>query len=574
MHLHFASSPSRSNAAVRELARVFLERRPGFLLSSTGFHSSAHTLPLLGLGRSYLGCFFGDNYPAPRPNRVYRALAREGLLEHWSLLTYTQALRAGALGHPYAVTTSLAGTDLGATLAERGRLFEVPDPKGGEPIRLLTPIVPDVTFVHAVVATRSGRALFPAPIGEGLHGAYAASRGVIVTAEKIVDERELEPFAHLASLPASRVLAVSEEPFGAHPQPLYLGSSVCGVAGYSDDFAAYETWRQFAEHPDTFAAYRRAVLEAPNGRQAYFEFIGQRRLESLAQASNRAESDQNDRTPGLVSPENDRTPGPVSPGLVSPGSVSPGLVTRGGGLGAAERLVLFAARAIVRRVNESGHRAILAGIGQSFSASRIALLLDPPLRERVELLVETGISGFDASEAHPFLLSAHNMAAAARLSSVEDNLGAAACGRHNRCLAVVGCAEADADGNLNSSFVDGELIVGSGGASDLTACAREAVVLCKSDRLVSRVAFVTSPGTRVRTIVTEDGVLERSGAGQTWTLSSFGLGSRPVAEFCAALPFPVRVRETDTALAATPFELAALTEVLSLRESKRETARR
>jgi len=555
MHLHFASSPSRSNAALRELARVFLERRPGFLLSSTGFHSSAHTLPLLGLGRSYLGCFFGDNYPAPRPNGLYRALAREGLLEHWSLLTYTHALRAGALGHPYAVTTSLAGTDLGAALAARGRLFEVPDPKGGEPIRLLTPIVPDVTFVHAVVATCSGRALFPAPIGEGLHGAYAASRGVIVTAEKIVEERELEPFAHLASFPASRVLAVSEEPFGAHPQPLYLGSSVCGIAGYSDDFAAYETWRQFAEHPDTFTAYRRAVLEAPSGRQAYFEFIGHRRLESLAQ-------------------ESDRTPGSVSPGSVSPGSVSPGSVTRGGGLGAAERLVLLAARAIGRRVKEAEHRAILAGIGQSFSASRIALLLDPSLRERVELLVETGISGFDASEAHPFLLSAHNMAAATRLSSVEDNLGAAACGRHNRCLAVVGCAEADADGNLNSSFVDGELIVGSGGASDLTACAREAVVLCKSDRLVSRVAFVTSPGTRVRTIVTEDGVLERSGAGQPWTLSSFGLGTRPVAEFCAALPFPVRVRETDTALAATPFEIAALTEILGLSEVARETVRR
>src|SRR6478736_7200063 len=324
MHLHFASSPSRANAALRELARVFLDRRPGFLLSSTGFHSSAHTLALLGLGKSYLGCFFGDNYPAPRPNRLYRALARDGRLEHWSLLTYALALRAGGLGHPSAVTTSLGGTDLGADLAERGRLFEVPDPKGGEPIRLLTPIVPDVTFVHAVVATRSGRALFPAPIGEGLHGAYAASRGVIVTAEKIVDERELEPFAHLASLPASRVLAVSEEPFGAHPQPLYLGSSVCGVAGYSDDFAAYETWRQFAEHPDTFTAYRRAVLEAPSGRQAYFEFIGHRRLESLAQ-------------------ESDRTPGSVSPGSVSPGSVSLGSVTRGGGLGAAERLVLLAA---------------------------------------------------------------------------------------------------------------------------------------------------------------------------------------------------------------------------------------
>src|SRR3954447_2327025 len=101
MHLHFASTPSRSNAAVREVARAFLDRRPGFVLSSTGFHSSAHTLALLGLGRRYLSCFFGDNYPTPRPNALYRTLAKEDALEHWSLLTYVLALRAAALGHPY-----------------------------------------------------------------------------------------------------------------------------------------------------------------------------------------------------------------------------------------------------------------------------------------------------------------------------------------------------------------------------------------------------------------------------------------------------------------------------------------
>ncbi|HET7542107.1 MAG TPA: CoA-transferase [Polyangiaceae bacterium] len=536
MHLHFAASPSRSNAAVRELARVFLDRRPGFVLSSTGFHSSAHALPLLGLGQRYVACFFGDNYPAPRPNGLYRALAREGLLEHWSLLSYTLALRAGALGHPYAVTTSLAETDLGAALAERGRLFQVPDPAGGrEPVRLLAPMIPDVTFLHAAVATRSGRALFPAPCGEGFHGAHAARRGVIVTAEKIVEEHELEHFAHLVALPAARVLAVAEEPFGAHPQPLFLGSEVCGVTGYGDDFAAYEAWRAFAERPERFAAYRRAVLEAADGRQAYFDFVGQDRLEALRASA----------APNQTVRASERAAQPPSRAL-----------------GASERLVLLAARTILRHLNEAGHRSILAGIGQSFSASRLALLLDRATAEAVELLVETGISGFEASEAHPFLLSAHNMAAAARLSSVEDNLGAVACGRHNRCLAVVGCAEADADGNLNSSFVNGELIVGSGGASDLTACAREAVVLCKSDRLVAKVEFVTSPGTRVRAIVTEDGVLERRGPEYPWELTSFGLGARSAAEFCAALPFHVRVREAGAAPPVTGFELDALAEVL------------
>ena len=36
MHLHFGSTPSRSNAAVRELARAFAGRKPGFTISATG----------------------------------------------------------------------------------------------------------------------------------------------------------------------------------------------------------------------------------------------------------------------------------------------------------------------------------------------------------------------------------------------------------------------------------------------------------------------------------------------------------------------------------------------------------
>jgi acyl CoA:acetate/3-ketoacid CoA transferase beta subunit/acyl CoA:acetate/3-ketoacid CoA transferase alpha subunit len=532
MHLHFASSPSRSNAAVRELGRAFSGASPEFVLSSTGFHSSAHTLALLGLGRRYSACFFGDNYPTPRPNALYRALAREDALEHWSLLTYTLALRAAALGHPYAVTTSLGNTDLGAALARSGRLYEVPDPAGGRAsVRLLVPIVPDVTFVHAVVGTRSGRALFAAPFGEGFHAALAAKRGVIVTVEKIVDERELDACSALVPLPPARVLAVAEEPFGAHPQPLYVGAEVCGVAGYADDFVAYEEWRKLAERPELFAAYRRSVLEAPDGKKAYFDYVGAERLAALRASPARSR--------GAEAACGDHT-------------------RRNETLDASERLLLLAARTIARRVRDAGHQAILAGIGQAFSAARMAKLVAGAAADDVELVVETGITGFDARSAHPFLLSAHNMAEAKRLGSVEENLGVLACGGQNRCLAVVGCAEADASGNLNSSFVGGELIVGSGGASDLTAGAREAVVLCRSDRLVARVEFVTSPGDRVRAIVTEDGVLERSGTDAAWELGSHGLGSRSGAELARALPFPVRVRAGDGALPPSNAELDAL----------------
>jgi len=549
MHVHFASTPSRSNAAVRELSRYFLDQRPELVLSATGFHSAAHTLALLGLGARYVGCFFGDNHPAPRPNPLYQKLARQrGTLEHWSLLAYVLALRAGALGHPYAVMTSAGQSDLGAELARAGRLFEVPDPRGGpEPVRLLTPLVPDVAFLHGAVGTASGRALFCPPFGEGFWGALAAKRGVIVTVERIVGEHELDAFPELVPLPAARVLAIAEEPFGAHPQPLYVGARVRNVSGYADDFDAYELWRELAQDPQRFAEYRRLVLEAPDGREGYLDFAGRARLASLAPTSReRARAVQSRSRSYSGTRARALTP---SLRAIAQTRVEPSR---------ADLWVLLAARTIARRVVEQQHGAVLAGIGQGFGAARLAFALLGRQAEDIELLVETGISGFDARAAHPFLLSAQNMALARRLSSVEENLGAVACGRQNRCLAVVGCAQVDAQGNLNSSFVEGRLVVGSGGAADLTAAARDVVVLCRADRLVARVQYVTSPGERVRAIVTEDAVLERESAGASWELTAGAFGERGPQALAASLPFPVVVREGATPFQPSTFELAAL----------------
>jgi hypothetical protein len=235
-------------------------------------------------------------------------------------------------------------------------------------------------------------------------------------------------------------------------------------------------------------------------------------------------------------------------------------------LGRSERLVLLAARAIARRIREARHRSLLAGIGQSFAAARLALMLLSDDAREVELAVETGIFGFDPRAAHPFLLSADNMALAKRLGSVDDGLGELACGAQNRCLAVIGCAEADERGNVNSSRARGTLLVGSGGASDLGSNAREVLVLCKSDRLVERVEFVTSPGRGVLTIVTDAGVLERRSTKEPWGLSCTGLGPESVEQVLASIPFAVRPLDAP-APPATEVERSLLATVLEHRSS-------
>src|SRR5207249_3223406 len=151
----------------------------------------AHLLAMLRLGRKYVACFFGDNYPVPRPNELYTRLLQEGVeIEPWSLWSYVSALRAAALGQKYAVTNSLAGTTLGEELSRAGMYTEVPDPRGEGRLGLVTPMRPDVTFVHAPLGDEAGNLVFSPPYSEGFWGARAARVGVIATVERVLPAGE------------------------------------------------------------------------------------------------------------------------------------------------------------------------------------------------------------------------------------------------------------------------------------------------------------------------------------------------------------------------------------------------
>lgn len=489
MQLCFASTPSRSNAAIRELARQFRGKKPDFVLLATGFHSLLHLLAVLRLGRRYVGCFFGDNYPAPRPNRLYGELLREGYeLEHWSLWSYVSALAAGAYGQPFAFTRSLVGTSLGAQLAEQGKLFEISDPSDPDRrLALVRAMTPDITFLHAPLGDAHGNVAFSPPYGEGFYAALAARSGVIVTVERVVSSDLLSTLPHFRPLPAHRVLAVCEEPFGAHPQPLHVAPAELRALepGYADDYAAYQAWRSMSQDAQAFSQFNAQVLDASDGAAGYRGFVSAARLQGLR------------RMPAS----------PPPPPALTAEQLEP-----------TDDLLLLAGRALARRVAQGGYRSILAGIGQAFAACRLAKLLLAERAEDVELMIETGFAGIDVEDAHPFLLSRENVASAARLTSIDSMLGALCCGGASTCIGVIGAAEVDVDGSVNSTLNDGELLVGAGGAPDIAACAREVMVLTRADprRLVRKVQYITSLGHNVRTIATEACVFERSGPGEPW----------------------------------------------------------
>ncbi|MGZ3420199.1 MAG: CoA-transferase [Polyangiales bacterium] len=514
MHLNFASTPSRSNAAVREVARQFRGRDPRFEISATGFHSSLHLLPLLRLGRKYVACFFGDNYPVPRPNELYTQIVAEGAeLQMWSLWSYVSALRAGALGQPHAVVRSLAGSSLGAELERAGAV------RLGDGVAEVAPMRSDITFVHGLFADRQGNVVFSPPYSEGFWGALGARTGVIATVERIVTTEECAAHSDAMKLPPHRILAVCEAPFGTHPQPLYA-SPRFGELGYVDDFAHYERWRELSSSPAAFETFVDQVLHATDPEAAYRSFVGEHRLSRLACAAHGRET---------VRPKSKSNSAPT----------------------ADQILLVLGARAIAERVRAKKYPVILAGIGHAFFAARIAKLLLAIEGIDVKVMVETGLFDLECGpDADEFLLSHKNIALAKRHSSVEDILGTITCGADSACLGVIGAGQIDARGRINSSRIGGKLLVGSGGANDIASSAAEVVVVTRTGRgrLVSETEYVTSPGHRVQTVVTDLCTLRRNE--HDWSVQDVypAVAGRPIQDALSAIraecPWPLRVSET------------------------------
>jgi acyl CoA:acetate/3-ketoacid CoA transferase alpha subunit len=558
MHLHFASTPSRSNAAIREVARAFAGTRPGFRVSSTGLHSMAHLLPMLGLADRLLACFYGDHFPAPRPNPLYHRLAAEGVeLEHWSLWSLVASLRAGAEGHAWVVNRSLRGTTIAAELAARGAYQELTlpgAPAAGEPspspapapspaaprtIALCAALRPDVTFVHAAAADDEGHVLMSGPLSEGLWSALGARRGVIVTVERIVSAAVTRAHPTAIPLPPHRVLAVCEEPFGAHPQPFHCAPEL-GIPTYRDDVEHYERWAALTTDPAGFAEFTRRVLQAPDGGAAYREYVGATRLAEL-RASELA-------APAAI------PAAPAAPAVTAPRPASQPAT-------AVDQLIIAGARQLAARARAIGARVLIAGIGQAFFASRIAQLQLAAHGYPLRVMVETGLYDVDCGpDGHGYLLAYENMARARRLSAIDDILGVLACGADNGCIAALGAAQIDRDGNLNSTRQGGKPLVGSGGACDIAAAAQEVVVMTRlaPGRLVDEIEYITSPGHAVRSVVTDRGVLTRPGsetgpgAAGGWTIASLAATDPMAPAETVAGGVAVLERDCPWRLAAAP----------------------
>ncbi|MFO7570810.1 MAG: CoA-transferase [Smithellaceae bacterium] len=151
---------------------------------------------------------------------VERALQAKTIqMEDYTNFDYNARLVAGMHGMTFIqVLEGVMATDL---FRKRGFMgedkFRVIDcPYTGKKLLTVPAANPDVCIVHVQRADQFGNAQYWGALGS-VAAAALASRKIIVSCEEIVEHDIIQSSPHLTIIPAYRVNAVVEVPWGAHP---------------------------------------------------------------------------------------------------------------------------------------------------------------------------------------------------------------------------------------------------------------------------------------------------------------------------------------------------------------------
>jgi glutaconate CoA-transferase subunit A len=155
--------------------------------------------------------------------RCYRRSLEKGIphkieVEEYTNLSLPMMLMAGAMGMPFAPVKDMAGSDLLHVKSFMGenKYKMIASPFDGSPTLLVPALKPDLAIIHVQQADDNGNAQIWGIGGDCKVGANAAKK-VIVTCERIVSREMIGKDPSRTIVPGFKVVAVVEEPFGAHP---------------------------------------------------------------------------------------------------------------------------------------------------------------------------------------------------------------------------------------------------------------------------------------------------------------------------------------------------------------------
>jgi acyl CoA:acetate/3-ketoacid CoA transferase alpha subunit/acyl CoA:acetate/3-ketoacid CoA transferase beta subunit len=482
----------QAGAATCELARQFWGTAAEFtlIMNMIGGH---HALSLVhgGLVKRLIFATCADIYPRPYPNPVIQRAFKNNscTLENWSMLSLTQALLAGALNLPFIPTRSVIGSSLADDNQHAFRIVE--DVFGsGDKVGLIKSLCPDISIIHGWAADPMGNVILPGPPRDAW-AAKASRKGIIVCVEKLVSEDFIRDHSMLVKIPGSLVNAVCEAPFGAHPQNM-SAQSLSAFDGYGLDHDFLISFRKAAEDEDAYSRWVQDwILDCPSHKD-YLDKLGKDHLHGLKRKGSLQVS-------GIEKKAPDKEPAGQKEARPS------------------EQAIIGGARLIKDIIIKHRYKTMFAGIGLSGLAGWCAYYFLKEEDYHVDLIA-AGI-GYQPCPGDPLLISAANMATAKMISDSLDLHGVGVGGINSRCLGVLGAGQIDKSGNINSTIIRSRkgndiYLAGAGGGNDIASGADEVVVVAlnRANRLVDKVRYITCPGARVSTLVTDEGLYVKDGS--------------------------------------------------------------
>jgi len=499
MTIHMGISHCRPNAASDEIVRRFRGKNPQFTLVMLGVVANQIAWVHEGLLKKVISTFCGDPYPTPGPNSIIGKAYRDGVLQfqHWSILTLPLRLMAGAMGIQWMPTRSITGSSMAEENAES--FVVVDDPSGtGNALGMVKALKPDISIVHAWCADRAGNLLLTPPYGENVFGSLAAKEGVVATVERLVSTDFIRKHAWLVKIPGHAVKSVSVAPMGAHPSGM-TNLGIPELPAYAEDYDFLEEMRDACRDEKSYEKWLKYWIFDCADRQQYLERLGHDRIFHLR---------------GKADPESWRD---EIRNLLSELSTSETS-------NPAERMIIAAARHIAQSIEKNEHKTILAGVGASNLAAWLATIACKEKGIEVECMAEVGFYGYLPRPSDAYIFNHRNLHTCKMVAGIDTIMGVLMGGSQNRCLGVLGAAQVDRFGNVNSTCIPSAkmFIVGSGGANDVASAASEVMVCLEQtkSRFVEKVPYITSPGESVSTIVTDLGVFKRASAGGSFKLIS------------------------------------------------------
>ncbi|MGB9673847.1 MAG: CoA transferase subunit A, partial [Anaerolineales bacterium] len=189
----------------------------------------------------------------------------------WSNASIAWRFKAAAMGVPFIPVRSSLGSDTLKYSAAK----VVECPFTGKPIALLPALILDVGLIHVHRADKYGNAQIDGISGFAAEMARASKR-LIISTEKIVEEEMIRQHPNRTIIPYYLVDAVVEAPFASHP------GEMCYV--YRRDEEKIREWVKAAEQDETAQNYfQKYVFDVPD-HQAYLRLIGEERLHALRYA--------------------------------------------------------------------------------------------------------------------------------------------------------------------------------------------------------------------------------------------------------------------------------------------------